>query len=100
MSADWLLSGSALSFWPKPGCSVATTHWAFAQELTEKYPDVNVDSNPIWIQGGNIYTSAGVTAGIDLALKMVEEDDGAAVALQVARGFVVFLRRPGGPGSI
>lgn len=74
----------------------ATTHWAFAAELQEKYPDVKVDANPIWIQDGNIYTSAGITAGIDLALAMVEEDHGASVALDVARSLVVFLRRPGG----
>jgi transcriptional regulator GlxA family with amidase domain len=73
----------------------ATTHWAFASDLQSKYPDVKVDANPIWIQDGNIYTSAGVTAGIDLALAMVEEDHGASVALDVARLLVVFLRRPG-----
>jgi transcriptional regulator GlxA family with amidase domain len=73
----------------------ATTHWAFASDLQKKYPDVKVDANPIWIQDGNIYTSAGITAGIDLALAMVEEDQGASVALDVARGLVVFLRRPG-----
>src|ERR1700733_13715386 len=74
----------------------ATTHWAFASDLQKKYPDVKVDANPIWIQDGNIYTSAGVTAGIDLALAMVEEDHGASVALDVARNLIVFLRRPGG----
>jgi transcriptional regulator GlxA family with amidase domain len=58
----------------------ATTHWAFAADLQKKYPDVKVDANPIWIQDGNIYTSAGITAGIDLALAMVEEDHGASVA--------------------
>jgi transcriptional regulator GlxA family with amidase domain len=73
----------------------ATTHWAFASDLQKKYPDVKVDANPIWIQDGNIYTSAGVTAGIDLALAMVEEDQGASLALDVARGLIVFLRRPG-----
>ena len=74
----------------------ATTHWAFAADLQKKYPDVKVDANPIWIQDGNIYTSAGITAGIDLALAMVEEDHGASVALDVARKLIVFLRRPGG----
>jgi transcriptional regulator GlxA family with amidase domain len=72
-----------------------TTHWACADELQQQYPDVLVDSTPIWVRDGNIYTSAGVTAGIDLALAMVEHDHGAAVALEVARGLVVFLRRPG-----
>jgi transcriptional regulator GlxA family with amidase domain len=73
----------------------ATTHWAFASDLQKKYPDIKVDANPIWIQDGNIYTSAGTTAGIDLAMAMVEEDQGAPVALDVARTLVVFLRRPG-----
>lgn len=73
----------------------ATTHWAFASDLQKKYPDVTVDANPIWVQDGHIYTSAGITAGIDLALAMVEEDQGASAALDVARGLVVFLRRPG-----
>jgi transcriptional regulator GlxA family with amidase domain len=72
-----------------------TTHWAFAKELAEKHPEVRVDSDPIWVRDGNIYTSAGVTTGIDLALAMVEEDYGGAVALKVARYLVVFLRRPG-----
>jgi transcriptional regulator GlxA family with amidase domain len=73
----------------------AATHWAYADELHAKYPEVLVDAAPIWIRDGNIYTTAGVTAGIDLALAMVEHDHGAAVALDVARGLVVFLRRPG-----
>jgi transcriptional regulator GlxA family with amidase domain len=73
----------------------AATHWACAHELHAKYPDVLVDAAPMWIRDGNIYTTAGVTAGIDLALAMVEHDHGAAVALEVARGLVVFLRRPG-----
>ena len=74
----------------------ATTHWAYAQELASRYPEVRVDPDPIWIQEGNIFTSAGVTAGMDLALALVEEDYGADVALKVARGLVLFLRRPGG----
>jgi transcriptional regulator GlxA family with amidase domain len=73
----------------------AATHWACADELHAKYPEVLVDAAPIWIRDGNIYTTAGVTAGMDLALAMVEHDHGAAVALDVARGLVVFLRRPG-----
>jgi transcriptional regulator GlxA family with amidase domain len=74
----------------------ATTHWAFAKELAERYPSVTVDSRPIWVQDGKLYTSAGVTTGIDLALRLVEEDLGSAVSLEVARGLVLFLRRPGG----
>jgi transcriptional regulator GlxA family with amidase domain len=72
-----------------------TTHWAFAKELAERFPKVQVDPNPIWIQDGNLYTSAGVTSGIDLCLALVEEDHGGKVALEVARTLVVFLRRPG-----
>lgn len=74
----------------------ATTHWACADELASKYPEVKVDANPIWVQDGNVYTSAGVTAGMDLALAMVEEDYGTEMALKVARALVLFLRRPGG----
>jgi transcriptional regulator GlxA family with amidase domain len=73
----------------------AATHWAFAAELAKRYPKVNVDPEPIWIQDDNFYTSAGVTAGIDLSLALLEEDHGAALALEVARVLVVFLRRPG-----
>jgi transcriptional regulator GlxA family with amidase domain len=73
----------------------ATTHWFVADELRRKYPAVKVDLSPIWVRDGKTYTSAGVTAGIDLALAMVEDDCGSTVALGVARGLVVFLRRPG-----
>ncbi len=72
-----------------------TTHWAFASELLRRYPKVNVKPDPIWIQDHQFYTSAGVTAGIDLCLALLEEDHGAALALEVARVLVVFLRRPG-----
>jgi transcriptional regulator GlxA family with amidase domain len=74
----------------------ATTHWAYASELAMRYPRVRVDSNPIWVQDGNVYTSAGVTTGMDLALGFVEQDHGSEVALAVARSLVLFLRRPGG----
>lgn len=73
----------------------ATTHWAFAAELARRYPRVEVDPDPIWVQDNNLYTSAGVTSGIDLSLALLEEDHGAALALEVARTLVVFLRRPG-----
>jgi transcriptional regulator GlxA family with amidase domain len=72
-----------------------TTHWAFARELESRFPQVKVDPTPIWIQDGNIYTSAGVTSGIDLSLALIEEDHGSSLALAVARNLVVFLRRPG-----
>ena len=74
----------------------ATTHWHWCNELIQKHPSVKVDADRIYIRDKNIYTSAGVTAGIDLALALVEEDLGPSVALQVARMMVVFLRRPGG----
>ncbi|AKU95823.1 Transcriptional regulator [Labilithrix luteola] len=74
----------------------ATTHWAYAGRLAERFPAVAVSSDEIWVRHGNVYTSAGVTAGIDLALALIEEDLGAQAALDVARGMVVFLRRPGG----
>jgi len=74
----------------------ATTHWASCQELAARYPQVEVDPDPIYVRDGNVYTSAGVTAGIDLALALVEEDLGRRVALEVARGLVLFIRRPGG----
>ncbi|NWD44799.1 GlxA family transcriptional regulator [Pseudomonas yamanorum] len=77
------------------GCRVAT-HWTRCEELARKYPQLTVEANPIFIQQGNLWTSAGVTAGIDLCLALVEEDLGRAVALEVARHLVVFLKRPGG----
>ncbi|WP_321897258.1 GlxA family transcriptional regulator [Burkholderia cepacia] len=74
----------------------ATTHWAVADALRDKYPAVRVDADCIFIREGRIWTSAGVTAGIDLALALVEEDFGLDVALDVARDLVVYLKRPGG----
>ena len=73
----------------------ATTHWYYCQQMAESFPAVRIDPDPIFICDGNIYTSAGVTAGIDLSLALVEEDFGAELALLVARALVVFLRRPG-----
>ncbi|MCX5144384.1 MULTISPECIES: GlxA family transcriptional regulator [unclassified Streptomyces] len=73
----------------------ATTHWNVCDHLARSYPAVEVDPEPIFVRDGRIATSAGVTAGIDLALALVEEDHGRDVALTVARHLVVFLRRPG-----
>ncbi len=73
----------------------ATTHWKFSSELAKRYPKVRVESDPIWVKDGNIYTSAGISAGIDLALAWVEEDCGGAIAQAVARELVLFLRRHG-----
>lgn len=76
------------------GCRV-TTHWAYGEALAERYPALRVDPEPIFVRDGRIATSAGVTAGIDLALALVEEDLGREAALAIARRLVVFLRRPG-----
>ena len=73
----------------------ATTHWAWCDALAERYPSIAVDPDPIFVRDGNVYTSAGVTAGMDLALALVEDDLGRDVALAVARRLVLFLRRPG-----
>jgi transcriptional regulator GlxA family with amidase domain len=72
-----------------------TTHWAYCGALAAKYPAIRVEEDPIFIRDGNIATSAGVTAGIDLALALVEDDLGRDAALDIARHLVVFLRRPG-----
>jgi transcriptional regulator GlxA family with amidase domain len=74
----------------------ATAHWKFGRELAARYPKVRVEHDPLWVKDGNIYTSAGISAGIDLALAWVEEDCGAALAHEAARELVLFLRRPGG----
>lgn len=74
----------------------ATTHWDWCQLLMQRCTRAEVDPNPIFVRDGNVYTSAGVTAGMDLALALVEEDHGSPLALQVARNLVLYLRRPGG----
>jgi transcriptional regulator GlxA family with amidase domain len=74
----------------------ATTHWMFSELLATQYPLVEVDANLLCVRDGNIYTSGGITAGIDLALALVEEDLGREVALAAARMMVVFPSRPGG----
>src|SRR5205814_150516 len=74
----------------------ATTHWNWCETLIKRAPRTDVDPDPIFVRDENIYTSAGVTAGMDLALALVEEDHGSRLALQVARNLVLYLRRPGG----
>jgi len=74
----------------------ATTHWARCEGLARRYPAVAVEPDPIFIRDGSVLTSAGVTAGMDLALALVEEDLGREVALQTARMLVLYARRPGG----
>ncbi len=73
----------------------ATTHWAAARELARLHPSVQVDPEPIFLRDGDVWTSAGVTAGMDLALALVEEDLDREAALTIARHLVLFLRRPG-----
>jgi transcriptional regulator GlxA family with amidase domain len=74
----------------------AATHWSVYAEFAKRFPAVRVESDPIFVRDGSVWTSAGVTSGIDLALALVEEDLGRAAALAVARYLVVFLKRPGG----
>jgi len=74
----------------------ATTHWSRCPRLAREYPGVTVEPDSIYVRDGSIWTSAGVTAGMDLALALVEEDHGRETALEVARELVLFLRRPGG----
>jgi transcriptional regulator GlxA family with amidase domain len=74
----------------------ATTHWSYCTQLARAYPQIEVDPDCIFIRDGAIFTSAGVTAGMDLALALVEEDYGRAIALAIARHLVLFVRRPGG----
>ena len=74
----------------------ATTHWNWCQTLIKRAPRARVERDPIFVRDENVYTSAGVTAGMDLALALVEEDHGSRLALQVARNLVLYLRRPGG----
>jgi transcriptional regulator GlxA family with amidase domain len=72
-----------------------TTHWAYCATLAARYPAISVAADPIFVRDGHVATSAGVTAGIDLALALVEDDLGRDAALDIARHLVVFLRRPG-----
>ena len=74
----------------------ATTHWRFASDVARRFPRVRIEPNALFIKEGKFYSSAGVTAGIDLALAMIEEDFGSKVALAVAREMVVYLKRSGG----
>jgi transcriptional regulator GlxA family with amidase domain len=74
----------------------AATHWSVCAELARRYPRIKVEPDPIFVADGPVWTSAGVTAGIDLALALVEQDLGREIALAVARYLVVFLKRPGG----
>ena len=74
----------------------ATTHWQYAERLAADFPDILVEPDRIFVRDGPVFSSAGVTAAIDLAFSLIEEDHGRALALWVARRLVVFLKRPGG----
>ncbi len=74
----------------------AVTHWAYCDALADAFPAATVESDPIYVRDGELVTSAGVTAGIDLALALVEEDHGPDLALEIARWLVVYAQRPGG----
>jgi transcriptional regulator GlxA family with amidase domain len=74
----------------------ATTHWAFCEELGSDFPSITVEPDRIFVRDGNVFTSAGVTAGMDLALGLVEADHGVDVARSAARWLVLFMQRPGG----
>lgn len=73
-----------------------TTHWRFTAEIARLFPKLRLDPDALFIKDGPFYTSAGITAGIDLALALIEEDHGPQIALAVARDLVVYLKRPGG----
>ena len=73
----------------------ATTHWEYSQQFQQRYPNIKVDTDPFFTRDTNVYTSGGVTSGIDLALALVEEDYGREVALQIARKLILQLKRPG-----
>jgi transcriptional regulator GlxA family with amidase domain len=73
-----------------------TTHWRFARAVAQQFPKLTVEEDALYIRDGRYYTSAGITAGIDLSLALIEEDLGPQVALAVARELVVYLKRPGG----
>jgi transcriptional regulator GlxA family with amidase domain len=77
------------------GCTV-TTHWRHAEAFAKSYPSVKLDADAIFIKQGKFYTSAGITAGIDLALSLIEEDHGPKLALTIAQELVVYLKRAGG----
>lgn len=108
--SDWLLASAGASRRVASVCTgalmlaelgllkgkKATTHWAFCDQLSAAHPDTNVEPDSLWVRDGKIYTSAGITTGMDLALALVEEDLGRRFALELARLFVMFLKRPGG----
>jgi transcriptional regulator GlxA family with amidase domain len=75
---------------------LATTHWRYCDQFADRFHDVQLERDRIWVQDGPLWSSAGISAGVDLTLALIEKDQGVTVALQVARELVVFLKRPGG----
>jgi transcriptional regulator GlxA family with amidase domain len=75
---------------------LATTHWRYCDQFADRFHDVQLERDRIWVQDGPMWSSAGISAGVDLTLALIEKDQGITVALQVARELVVFLKRPGG----
>jgi transcriptional regulator GlxA family with amidase domain len=90
-SGSFLLARAALL-----AGKTVTTHWASTAELARRHPELTVDPMPIFVRDGNVWTSAGVTSGMDLSLALVEEDLGREIAIEIARWLVLFLQRPGG----
>jgi transcriptional regulator GlxA family with amidase domain len=74
----------------------AATHWRYCDQFANRFHDVQLERDRIWVQDGPVWSSAGISAGVDLTLALIEKDQGVSVALQVARELVVFLKRPGG----
>jgi transcriptional regulator GlxA family with amidase domain len=74
----------------------AVTHWRSCARFAREFPEIDVNPDPLFIRDGNIWTTAGVTAGIDLTLSLIEDDHGVALASRVARRLVVYMKRPGG----
>jgi transcriptional regulator GlxA family with amidase domain len=74
----------------------ATTHWRYCDQFADRFRDIQLERDRIWVRDGAMWSSAGISAGVDLTLALIEKDQGVSVALQVARELVVFLKRPGG----
>jgi transcriptional regulator GlxA family with amidase domain len=74
----------------------AATHWRYCDQFADRFSDTELERDRIWVQDGAIWSSAGISAGVDLTLALIEKDFGIAIALEVARELVVFLKRPGG----
>ena len=85
--------------WPTPGRMMNSTHWRYGSELQRRFPKVRVNADRIFVKGGHVWTSAGITSGIDLTLALIEDDFGIEVSKAVARDIVVYHRASLGPGQ-